>query len=239
MLFYFRLRNKYRKYIFDKTRVTAKIFTMIKDRIIQVIEYKGIAKENFYKKIGMTSASFRGKAKETPINSTAIENILSEIKDLSPEWLLTGHGEMLKNNMLVMKAAEPNEGLPLIPIEAMAGYGTGSMQIMDYDTSFYVVPEFTELKAEFMIRVKGSSMSPKYNSGDLLACKKISLGKFFQWNKAYVLDTEQGALVKRVKPSKQEGYIQLVSDNVNYDPFDISLNDIYSIAIVLGVIRLE
>ncbi|MDV3612418.1 hypothetical protein CMU81_01060 [Elizabethkingia anophelis] len=212
---------------------------MIKDRIIQVIEYKGIAKENFYKKIGMTSANFRGKAKETPINSTAIENILSEIKDLSPEWLLTGHGEMLKNNMLVMKTAEPNEGLPLIPIEAMAGYGTGSMQIMDYDTSFYVVPEFTELKAEFMIRVKGSSMSPKYNSGDLLACKKISLGKFFQWNKAYVLDTEQGALVKRVKPSKQEGYIQLVSDNVNYDPFDISLNDIYSIAIVLGVIRLE
>lgn len=212
---------------------------MIKDRIIQVIEYKGIAKENFYKKIGMTSGSFRGKAKETPINSTAIENILSEIKDLSPEWLLTGNGEMLKNNMLVMKTAEPNEGLPLIPIEAMAGYGSGSMQVMDYDTSYYVVPEFTELKAEFMIRVKGSSMSPKYNSGDLLACKKISLGKFFQWNKAYVLDTEQGALVKRVKPSKQEGCIQLVSDNTNYDPFDISLNDIYSIAIVLGVIRLE
>ena len=212
---------------------------MIKDRIIQVIEYKGIAKENFYKKIGMTSASFRGKAKETPINSTAIENILSEIKDLSPEWLLTGNGEMLKNNMLVMKTAEPNEGLPLIPIEAMAGYGSGSMQVMDYDTSYYVVPEFTELKAEFMIRVKGSSMSPKYNSGYLLACKKISLGKFFQWNKAYVLDTEQGALVKRVKPSKQEGCIQLVSDNTNYDPFDISLNDIYSIAIVLGVIRLE
>lgn len=44
----------------------------------------------------MTSGSFRGKAKETPINSTAIENILSEIKDLSPEWLLTGNGEMLK-----------------------------------------------------------------------------------------------------------------------------------------------
>ena len=149
------------------------------------------------------------------------------------------NGEMLKNNMLVMKTAEPNEGLPLIPIEAMAGYGSGSMQVMDYDTSYYVVPEFTELKAEFMIRVKGSSMSPKYNSGDLLACKKISLGKFFQWNKAYVLDTEQGALVKRVKPSKQEGCIQLVSDNTNYDPFDISLNDIYSIAIVLGVIRLE
>ncbi|OCW73122.1 hypothetical protein BAZ12_00560 [Elizabethkingia miricola] len=172
-------------------------------------------------------------------NTIDYELIITKCDDINANWLLTGEGEMLKKNMLLMKTGEPNEGLPLIPIEAMAGYGTGSMQIMDYDTSFYVVPEFTELKAEFMIRVKGSSMSPKYNSGDLLACKKISLGKFFQWNKAYVLDTEQGALVKRVKPSKQEGCIQLVSDNANYDPFDISLNDIYSIAIVLGVIRLE
>lgn len=70
---------------------------MIKDRIIQVIENKRIAKENFYKKIGMTSANFRGKAKETPINSTAIENILSEIPDLNLEWLLTGNGEMFND----------------------------------------------------------------------------------------------------------------------------------------------
>ncbi|MFL0086935.1 hypothetical protein [Tenacibaculum maritimum] len=70
---------------------------MIKERLIQVIEYKGIAKEVFYKKIGMTSASFRGSAKKTPLNSNAIENILSEITDLNSYWLLTGKGSMLKN----------------------------------------------------------------------------------------------------------------------------------------------
>lgn len=230
---------------------------MIKDRIIQVVEYKGIAKENFYKKIGMTSASFRGKAKETPINSTAIENILSEIQDLNPEWLLTGKGEMLKKDqplygteiytsdtineteVIYKEPKSINTGIPLIPIDAMAGYGTGSMQIMDYETSYYEVPEFTELRAEFMIRVKGSSMYPKYSSGDLIACKKISLNTFFQWNKVYVLDTEQGALIKRVKKSQKENCILLVSDNANYDPFDIHLDNIYSIACVLGVIRLE
>lgn len=71
---------------------------MIKERIIQVIEYKGIAKEDFYKKIGMTSANFRGDAKKRPLNSNAIENILSEIPDLNPEWLLTGKGEMLRGS---------------------------------------------------------------------------------------------------------------------------------------------
>lgn len=88
--------NKDRKYIFD-TKIIENKFAMIKERVIQLIESKGIPKESFYIKIGMTSASFRGKAKETPLNSNAIENILSEIPDVSPEWLLTGKGEMLKN----------------------------------------------------------------------------------------------------------------------------------------------
>lgn len=75
------------------------LFTMIKDRVIQLIEYKMIPKEEFYVKIGMTSASFRGNAKNTPLNSKAIENILSEIPDVNSEWLITGKGEMLKHNI--------------------------------------------------------------------------------------------------------------------------------------------
>lgn len=70
---------------------------MIKERVIQLLENKGIAKEKFYEKIGITSANFRGNAKKTPLNSTAIENILSEIPDLNLEWLLTGKGSMLKS----------------------------------------------------------------------------------------------------------------------------------------------
>ena len=69
---------------------------MIKDRVIHLLEYKGIPKEEFYKKIGMTSASFRGAARQTPLNSNAIENILSELPDVSSEWLLMGKGSMLK-----------------------------------------------------------------------------------------------------------------------------------------------
>ena len=79
---------------------------MIKERIIQFIDSKGVTKEHFYNKIGMTSANFRGKAKETPINSTAIENILSEFPDLNLDWLITGKGEMTKMSTQIVK----NEG---------------------------------------------------------------------------------------------------------------------------------
>lgn len=70
---------------------------MIKERILQFVDFKGDTKERFYEKIGMSSANFRGKAKETPINSTAIENILAEYPDLNIEWLITGKGEMIKS----------------------------------------------------------------------------------------------------------------------------------------------
>ena len=69
---------------------------MIKERIIQLLEKKGIGKEEFYVKIGMTSASFRGNAKKTPLNSNAIENLISIIPDVNPDWLLTGRGNMIK-----------------------------------------------------------------------------------------------------------------------------------------------
>ncbi|KAA6347857.1 hypothetical protein EZS27_004722 [termite gut metagenome] len=80
---------------------------MIKDRVIQLIEFKGLKKESFFEQIGMTSASFRGKAKNTPLNSTAIENILSNIPDANPEWLLTGIGSMLREESTSMKKIYP------------------------------------------------------------------------------------------------------------------------------------
>lgn len=132
------------------------------------------------------------------------------------------------------------EGIPLIPIEAMAGFGNGETQIMEYDLEKYVVPEFTELKADFLIRVKGSSMYPKYSSGDIVACKKLPLNDvFFQWNKVYVLDTIQGAIIKRIHPSQKNDHIYIVSENEKYPPYDLHRKEIHAIALVVGVIRLE
>ncbi len=135
---------------------------------------------------------------------------------------------------------EDYAGIPLIPIDAMAGFGEGDIHVMDYETSMYKVPEFEELRTDFMIRVKGSSMYPKYSSGDTVACKKLNISDmFFQWNKVYVLSTEQGAIIKRVKKGSDDEHILLVCENPSYEPFELHLSQIYAIAIVIGVIRME
>jgi phage repressor protein C with HTH and peptisase S24 domain len=233
------------------------------ERLIKYIEYQGDTKYKFYKKTGLSNGFLD---KNRSIGSDKCEIISVCYPDLSLEWLITGNGSMIKPNMqdllynesiinsirfseetknkenLIHSSNEPAkeyEGIPLIPIDAMAGWGSGDVQVMDYESKKYVIPEFTELNVDFMLRIKGSSMYPKYNSGDLVACKKLVLNDiFFQWNKVYVLDTDQGALIKRIKKGSDE-HLLIVSDNKSYEPYELHLSKIHAIAIVLGVIRLE
>ena len=135
-------------------------------------------------------------------------------------------------------ASSPTEGIPLIPIEAMAGALTTEQTVLDYECERYVVPAFKG--ADFLIHVKGMSMYPKYNSGDIVACKRVPMsGLFFQWNKVYVIDTDQGPLIKRIKPGCDKEHILIVSDNSDYDPFELPVSAIHTVALVIGVIRLE
>ena len=168
-------------------------------------------------------------------NTLDYDLIISKWEDINANWLITGKGSVYKDTPTKQKSVT---GIPLIPIEAMAGWGEGETQVLNYETSQYIVPEFSG-KADFLITVRGSSMYPKYSSGDIVACKKVSIGTFFQWNKVYVLDTSQGPLVKRIKKSDKEEHILCISDNKDYDPFELPINELYNIALVIGVIRFE
>ncbi len=144
----------------------------------------------------------------------------------------------LENLQEIVRKRDPMKSIPLIPIEAMAGFGGGEMQIMEYDSERFVIPTFKG--ADFLIQVKGSSMYPKYSSGDIVACKKLMRDDiFFQWNKVYVIDTEQGALIKRIDVGPDDDHVMIVSDNDKYKPFKLLKTKINAISIVMGVIRLE
>lgn len=130
------------------------------------------------------------------------------------------------------------KGLPLIPVEAIAGVLSGnSTAVMEYECDRYDIPMFRG--ADFLIYVSGDSMQPKYFSGDLVACKRLPVDTFFQWNKVYVIDSEQGVIIKRIREGRDNGHVVLVSENPAYAPFELPLEKIYSIALVIGVVRAE
>lgn len=223
------------------------------ERLQCYMAYRGINDNQITVNAGL-SVGLIGKAKASQkgMSSINIEKILLAYPELNPDWLLTGRGEMLSasiaSNTELETTSNPNiarrvpegssEGIPLIPIEAMAGALTNEQTILEYECERYIVPVFKG--ADFLIPVKGSSMYPKYSSGDIVACQRVPMSSlFFQWNKVYVIDTNQGALIKRIKPGSDKEHVLIVSDNEKYDPFELPTSAIHAVALVIGVIRLE
>jgi phage repressor protein C with HTH and peptisase S24 domain len=102
-----------------------------------------------------------------------------------------------------------------------------------------VVPYLVDAGAEFLIRVTGNSMYPTYANGDILACRRVRESRNIQWGKVYVIDSEEGPMVKRIRPSDDEERILCHSDNPDYAPFTLRKSEIRSLALVVGSIQVE
>lgn len=166
------------------------------------------------------------------------DRIFANCENINGDWLLSGDGPMLKDGRAQMIPTTDGSGIPLLPVEAMAGHLTGEQEFNMAECPRYHIPMFA--KADYLIPVKGDSMSPTFHSGDLVACRNLPLTDiFFQWGKVYVVDTDQGALIKRIKKGTTSDRITLVSDNENYSPFEIPLAGIYHVALVVGSLHVE
>ena len=128
-------------------------------------------------------------------------------------------------------------GIPLIPNDAFAGYGTYQYQDLPIE-EFYQIREFGN--ASFLLRVSGDSMSPRYHSGDLVACKKVEELTYWQWHHIYAICTKnQGIIIKRVEKSDKPESVTCVSENPAYDAFELNKQEIASVALVLGGVVME
>lgn len=192
-------------------------------------------------KLGMnrSSVSLALKGDKRYATDSFMKNLCASFPNVfNLQWLLTGYGTMLVD-LDESANNETEETLPLIPIEAVGGALTGTDgQWMEYECDRYVVPAFK--KSDFLIRVVGDSMHPRYCRGDIVACTKVPLTDlWFQWGRTYVVDTRQGALIKYLEPGKDEGYITLASENPKYKPFQLPVTEINGVALVNGLIRVE
>ena len=119
-------------------------------------------------------------------NTIDYNKIITKCERIDANWLLTGKGNMLKDEN--SKEISNDRGIPLLPFEAFAGYGESSVQGVSFARieERYDVPLFYNIHVDFMINVRGSSMYPKYSSGDVVACRIIEELLFVQWNKMYI-----------------------------------------------------
>lgn len=127
--------------------------------------------------------------------------------------------------------------VPLIPFEArggqLNGFANNGVTLAQCET----VP--TPFKgAQFAISVRGQSMSPTYPSGCVLFISK-NIADWVEWGKVYVLDTENGVIVKQLAPSTLgEDFVCCKSFNEapEFAPFNVPKASIFGIYRVVGAL---
>lgn len=128
------------------------------------------------------------------------------------------------------------EMILVIPTGARAGtIGDFAASIAAYDCERMVTP----IKgADYAMQVTGDSMSPEYPSGSMVIIKRINEKAFVEWGKTYVLDTENGAVIKTIRKTDDPEVIECVSTNPAYQPFTMEtkyINGWYRVLMVLSL----
>lgn len=233
-----------------------------KDRILRLIDhYSGGNKSEFARMIGVSPQAVNTWISR---NTFDIDIVYAKCVNISPEWLLTGKGAMLKATTQephvttqpstptakdrlpeAFRCLDPQhstqELIPLVTPKVAAGFGSADFVIAKSDVKeYYVIPKWKRQRVDFMIEVTGDSMQPKYNAGDIVGCTIIHNSGFIQWNRPHVIATrEQGLLIKRLMPGTTTNSLSAVSENTRYPPFDIPKEEITGIALVIGHVNLE
>ena len=133
---------------------------------------------------------------------------------------------------------ENAEHIPLLPISAQAGTLNDFMaSIKNGDCERIISP----IKgADLALMIAGDSMAPEYPSGSQILVKKINEKAFIDWGKVYVLDTCNGAVVKKILPpdDKSESKVKCVSINPEYPPFEVNfsnINGVYRVLLCMSI----
>ena len=212
---------------------------------------------------GIISTALKRK---TDISWESVSKIVDTYKEIDIEWLITGNGQMLKidNEIIPLQPIiqpkttpqenqetelpstdefeyvnNDNEGrIPIVHELSFALIDPDEPSTIKADEHYYI-KEFRN--ADFMMRVAGDSMYPKYKPGDLIACRNIRYANFYQWGKVYALLTcHQGIIIGRVYEHHQNTiFIKVKSDNPSYPEWEIPIDEVVRGALVIGAISLD
>ncbi|WP_018359355.1 XRE family transcriptional regulator [Porphyromonas levii] len=235
------------------------INSIIKRNILSYLEYKGISQYQCYKDTGITRGVL---SQDNGISEDNLMRFLNYYCDVSPDWLLTGQGEMLRKVPAVAsfdysiqrnqpevktintpKTKEPTEELQYIPyysFEATAGVIELVDTSAEYEIGKIVVPNMP--KCDGAVAVTGDSMYPLLKSGDIVAFKLVHDINNIHYGDMYLISlNEDGDCYITVKwlqkhPSDPSKAI-LVSHNEHYAPREVELRHIHRLALIKLSIR--
>ena len=146
---------------------------------------------------------------------------------VSPIWLQTGEGEINSNLVALIPENEIDDDdtiiFDVLDVKASAGFGAGGdvmeviHQIKFNSTHYFELFRGMNPNNISIISVKGDSMSPTFENGDLLFVD-TSIDTY-DGDGVYVFTFDNFIFVKRIQ--KTGRHFTIISDNKFYDPWEL------------------
>ncbi|MCT4644694.1 MAG: S24 family peptidase [Carboxylicivirga sp.] len=212
------------------------------ERFYLYIEHKGIRPTRFEKEFGLSNGYLGTQLKRKgSLGEDVLNKIIDNCRDINSSWLLTGEGEMLKEDTICncpsKHESEPDKTYlagyyyPNVNASASLNFGTNNGEQEKIPVN---IPNFGD-NLEF-INVFGDSMYPKFQSGEIIGIKEIEY-TFLTYGNTYVVVMINGDThLKYVKKGKDEDHVLLVSENKFYDDREFHIKNISKFFQVRGVI---
>lgn len=159
--------------------------------------------------------------------------------NVSPEWLLTGEGSMLKTpsgdspaNPEPIVSYDPNIGVPYYDVDFTAGFDLIFNDQTINPTANIVVYGFE--KASIWCNVTGDSMHPKICHGDMIALRECRLNDVM-YGEIYAVVLDNIRTVKIIRKAKDPTMLRFIPINIEeYDEQEFEKSRIIRIFEVLG-----
>lgn len=206
--------------------------------ISEILREREIPFRAFCQEVGMSES---GLKRIIRCNSTRIQSLERIAEALGiPVGLFFGERSSSTGSESIRSSSRSKDKHPHIPFQAQAGALAGFSNGVGSEDCDYLdaIPSFGTY--DFTIDVKGDSMKPHYESGDVVACRLVRHLDELKFGKVYVLDSAQGVVLKQLEPSIGDvEKVTCISFNPLYEPYELSKEDLFSISRVVGVIKVS
>ena len=223
----------------------------IHERIALCVQNFGDGKNTvFADKLGVSEGNIRGYIKGVMPKADVLEKIVTSY-DISPEWLLTGKGEMYnsrpsqieiekseeisENSLDLPKVSyEMGQGTPYFDVDFIGGFSEIFNSQVTVPACNVVVPGFE--KASLWCNVTGHSMEPKINHGDIIALRECTVSDI-QYGEIYAVVLDTLRTIKILRKGGTPDVLRYVPINIqNFDEQEFPVARILHIFEVLGSI---
>lgn len=204
--------------------------TTLSERLTALMAEKGLSQAELARMIGVKQPSIFKILSGQTLNPKNILEIATAL-NVDPHWLKTGEGDPDPSYRIVEVSEPQNPNtvrIDILDVEASAGNGAylspteQGLLSQEFDLTFFR-QQFGRADAKYLklITVKGDSMAPTLESGDLLY---VDISEnYFAADGLYVFTFDGQTFIKRLQKVGKE--MLVISDNPTYKEWTFTQDD--------------